>query len=117
MLSDSDIRERLGPLTEPEPSPDQNPRHRAGNLAVRLAILAAVLWGLGIAVLALVERRAPRVPQPATGHVYWFSDSLHTMYLTALQRDLAWAAIAIPALVTLGIGGYFLFRPRAPEHY
>jgi hypothetical protein len=113
MMSDSDIRERLGPLTEPSPSPDQSPGRRAGGHIAAVAILLLLLWGGGIAVIAHLERISPRVAEPASGHVYRFSDSRHTVYFSQNEQYAAWAGIGIPLVATLGAAFMWFWRKTA----
>jgi protein-S-isoprenylcysteine O-methyltransferase Ste14 len=113
MLSDSDIRERLGPLTDPTPRPDQTPGPSAGRIAA-LVVLVILLWGAGVAVIVHLERTSPRVPEPASGHVYRFSDTRHTVYLTAREHYVAWGAIGVPILSTVGVALFGFRRKRRP---
>jgi hypothetical protein len=114
MLSDSDIRERLGPLTDPTNTPDQIPRRPPAGLIATLAILVVLLWGAGAAAIVHLERISPRVPEPASGHVYRFSDTRHTVYLTATEQYVAWGAIGVPILSTLVVTvfGFWRKKPR-----
>jgi hypothetical protein len=109
MLSDSDIRERLGPLTDPTPRPDQTPGPSAG----RIAALVILLWGAGVATIVHLERISPRVPEPAYGHIYRFTDTRHTVYLTAKERYVAWGAVGVPILSTVAVA-LFGFRRKRP---
>lgn len=113
MLSDSDIRERLGPITDPSQDPAQKPnRPPPGRIAARV-ILALLLWGAGIAVIVHLVRISPRSPEPASGHVYRISDTRHAVYVTSKGRDLAWGAAGVPVVGTiLALAG--LFRRRKP---
>ncbi len=113
MLSDSEIRERLGPLTEPSPSPDQSPRRRAGGKIAAVAILVLLLWGGGIALIAHLERISPRIPEPASGHIYRFSDTRHTVYFSQMAQYAAWAGIGLPLVTTLGIAFLWFWRKTA----
>jgi len=113
MLSDSDIRERLGPLTDPTQNPDQKPRKPASGRVAALVILALVLWGAGIAVIVHLERISPRVAEPASGHVYRFTDMRHTRYLTEGGSYLAWGAVGVPIVGTIVVL-VPLFRRRKP---
>ncbi len=116
MLSDSDIRERLGPLTDPSPTPDQTPRRRGGGRIAALAILAVLLWGGGIALLLHLERISPRVPEPASGHVHRFSDTRHTVYFSQKEQYAARAAIGVPLVATLAVAFLWFWRKTAaPE--
>jgi hypothetical protein len=116
MLSDSDIRERLGPIGDPSPTPDPTLRPSAGRIAA-LVVLVVVLWGAGVAVILHLERISPRVPEPAWGHVYRFTDTRHTVYLTAGERDVAWGAMGVPVVGTLAVAlfGFRRKRPAAAE--
>jgi len=113
MLSDSDIRERLGPLADPGLSPSDNQRPPRRRLAP-LAFVALLLWIGGLALLLHYERTAPHRPDPRTGQVCRFTDTRHTVYLTRKQRSIAWGALGIPILGTLGIA-FFAIPRRPPE--
>jgi protein-S-isoprenylcysteine O-methyltransferase Ste14 len=116
MLSDSDIRERLGPLTEPELTPDQLSRRPSGGRIAALVILVVLLWGAGVATILHLERISPRVPEPVSGHVYRFTDMRHSFYLTARARYVAWGALGVPAAGTLLVA-LFGFRRKRPTIY
>ncbi len=113
MLSDSDIRERLGPITDPGRTPDQTPRRPSAGRIVALVVLVILLWGAGAAVILHLERVSPRVAEPASGHVYRFSDTRHTVYLTENERYAAWGAIGVPIIGTVGVALFGFRRKRA----
>jgi hypothetical protein len=116
MLSDSDIREHLGPIPDPNPGPNPNRRRSSGNRIATLVGLVIVLWIAGIALILHLESISPTAADPASGHVYWFSDSIHTVYLTAQERNTAWGAVAVPAGVTILLLLVGLLRkPPEPE--
>ncbi len=116
MLSDSDIRERLGPLTDPSPNPDQNPRRVSAGRIVSLVVLVVVLWGAGVATIRHLERISPRAYEPASGHVFRFTDTRHTVYLTENEQYVAWGALGVPGVVTLAVA-LFGFRRKRPVTY
>jgi hypothetical protein len=110
MLSDSNIRETLGPLERPsDPNQPPPPAPRTGLLA-GLVVLLVLLWGGGVALILHFERIAPVVPDPATNHVYRFSDTRHAVYLTAGQHYTAYTALVVPLLSTIVVG--LFARPR-----
>lgn len=119
MLSDSDIRESLGPLNDPASNPDPTPRRPAAGLVAALVVLVLLLWGGGAVILWHFARVSPRLPDPRSGHVFRLTDTRHTVYVTEQQRDLAWAAIGVPLVATIGLA--FLPRRRRrrkpPEAY
>ena len=82
-----------------------------------LVIFVVILWGVGIGAIVHLERTSPQVPDPASGHIRWFSDSLHTRYLTQKGNYLAWGAVVVPALATLALAAFAVFRPKPPDHY
>jgi len=110
MLSDSDIRERLGPIADPAFDPIRHqPRPRRA--LVLLAILTVLFWIGGLALLVHFERSSPRVANPATGQVARIPGR-PAVYLTAKQRYAVGAALVIPLLSTLGVA--LLAIPRRP---
>lgn len=111
MLSDSEIRERLGPLTDPEPPPSDTQPSPMGRVAA-LLVLVLLLWGGGIALILHLEKISPRVPEPISGHTWRFSDHRRVVYLTSDEHWTADAAIAVPLLSTLAAA--FFVRPRKP---
>ena len=113
MLSDSDIRERLGPITDPGRTPDQTPRRPSAGRIAALVVLVILLWGAGAAVIRHLERISPRVYEPASGHVYRFTDTRHTVYLTEKERYVAWGAIGVPIISTIAVA-LFGFRRKRP---
>ena len=113
MLSDSDIRERLGPLADPASDPSQpQPPSRRRAIAVP-ALLAVLLWIGGVAILLHFEKTAPHKPNPATDHVARIPGR-PSVYVTPDQRYAAGAALAIPLLSTLGVALFAIPR-RPPE--
>jgi len=114
MLSDSDIRERLGPL-EPPSTPDPTPRSRSASLIAFLAVLVVLLWGAGIGLVVHLERISPHVYDSRSGHIYRFTDTLHTVYLTPKERYIAWSAVGLPLLGTLALVLFVLPRRPAEE--
>jgi hypothetical protein len=112
MLSDSNIRERLGPIADPAQDPNQSPRTRPAGLIAGLVVLVVVLWVAGVAFLFHLEKISPAVYDARTGHIYRFSDKLHTVYFTPNERYAAWSALAIPALSTIAVA-FFAFRKPA----
>ena len=83
----------------------------AGSLS--LVILVLLLWGAGVAVILHLERISPRVYEPASGHVFRFTDTRHTVYLTENEQYVAWGALGVPAVVTLAVA-LFGFRRKRP---
>lgn len=119
MLSDSDIRERLGPIVEPAPDPNQSPgfKHTAGQIA-GLALLGVLLWAGGIALLVRLEKICPHIPDARTGHIYRVTDTRRVFYLTADQRTIAGAALGTPVFYTLCFVIFaFSRKPRPRESY
>jgi hypothetical protein len=116
MLSDSDIRERLGPLTDPTPNPGETPRRSPFGLIATMAVLTILLWAAGLTVIVHLERISPHIAQPISGHVYRFTDTLHSVYLTWKERNLAWVAIGVPVLSTLALALSTL-RKRPAEQF
>ena len=117
MLSDSDIRERLGPITDPSHTPDQKPKRPAPRRIATMVVLALLLWGAGIAVIVHLERISPRVAEPASGHVYRFTDTRHTLYLTGEGRYVAWGALAVPIVGTLALLAGLIQRRKPGEQF
>lgn len=113
MLSDSDIRERLGPITDPGRAPDQTPRRASAGRIAALVVLVILLWGVGAAVILHLERVSPRVAEPASGHVFRFTDTRHTVYLTENEQYVAWGALGVPGVVTLAVALFGFRRKRA----
>ncbi len=110
MLSDSEIREQLGPFAGPPPEPE--PIRRPAGLIAVLVVLVLCLFGGSIALLVHYVRVSPRIPDPRSGHVYRFTDTRHTVYLTRKQHYTAYAALGVPLL---GVVAIALFsRPRRP---
>ncbi|HVT99988.1 MAG TPA: hypothetical protein VHE33_20990 [Acidobacteriaceae bacterium] len=114
MLSDSEIRERLGPLNDPAPNPDKNPRGPSAARIVALVVLVLVLWGAGVAVILHLERISPALYDARSGHVYRLSDTRHVAYLTQNQSYVAWGAIGVPAVVTLVVAFLGFRRKKLP---
>lgn len=113
MLSDSDIRERLGPLSDPAANPEPPPRRSSGAGRVIAAVfLAGLLWAGGLALIRHLERIAPRAPDSASGQINRFSDPHNTVYFTDNQLAIAYAAIGVPLIGTLGLAIYALPRRR-----
>lgn len=113
MLSDSDIRERLGPIDDPALDPQHPPRSSKPAGLAGFVILVILLWGGGIALLWHLERISPHMPDPPSGHVYRMTDTRHVVYLTARQHYLAWAAIGVPIIATLGTAFLWFWRKTA----
>lgn len=114
MLSDSDIRERLGPIDDPSLDP-QGPsqRRRPAVSIAALVVLLLLLWGGGVALLWHLERISPRVPDPSSGHVYRFTDTRHTVYFTQKEQYAAWGAIGVPIVATLAAAFLWFWRATA----
>jgi hypothetical protein len=111
MLSDSDIRERLGPLSDPaSSSPESRPPSR--RRIARLAAFAVLLWIAGLALLVHFERTRPRVPDPSSRRVYRVPGYPSSVYLTVKERYAAGAALAVPVLTTVMVA--LLAIPRRP---
>jgi hypothetical protein len=115
MLSDSNIREHLGPLVDPPPDPAQKPRSRPATLIATLVVLALCLWGGAAGLLLHFEKVAPAVPDPRSGHVYRFNDQHRVVYLTAKQNYSAYSALAIPILATLAVGFFATRKKPVPN--
>jgi hypothetical protein len=113
MLSDSEIRERLGPLNPP-PNPDENPRGPSAGKIVALVVLVLVLWGAGVAVILHLERISPAVYDARSGRVYRLSDTRHVVYLTQNESYVAWGAVGVPAVVTLVVALFGFRRKKLP---
>jgi hypothetical protein len=113
MMSDSDIRERLGPLVDPTLDPDQIPRRTPHGLIAALVVLVLCLFGGSIALLLHYQRTAPHQPDPPSGHVYRITDTRHTIFLTKKQHYIAYAALATPILATIAVA-LFATRRRKP---
>jgi hypothetical protein len=114
MLSDSNIRESLGPLDRP-PDPNQPPPSpRRTGLFVSLVVLLLVVWGGSVALLLHFERIAPPVADAATNHVARFSDFHRIMYLTPSEHSTAWAALIVPLLSTIAVA-IIGFRLKPPS--
>jgi hypothetical protein len=119
MLSDSDIRERLGPFNDSAPDPNQSPgfKHTAGQIAA-LAILVVLLWVGGIALLVHLEKICPHLPDPRSGHIYRVTDTRRVFYLTVDERYTAIGALGAPLLGTLAFVIFaFSRKPRPGESY
>jgi hypothetical protein len=115
MLSNSEIRQRLGPIVDPTPSPEpQSHRPSAGTIAA-LVLLVLLLWGGGVVLLLHLERISPTAPDPATGHVYRFTDTRHVVYFNEKERYAEYAAIGVPLLGTIGVAWLALRRRPEPE--
>jgi hypothetical protein len=115
MLSDSDIRERLGPLTDPSSTPDQDPRRKGIGLVAAVVVFVVALWVGGIALIGHLEGISPKVAEPSSGHVYAFSDTRHKVYLTQNEEHMAWAALGVPLVATLGAVFMVLWRKFEPN--
>ncbi|HEX4309848.1 MAG TPA: hypothetical protein VHZ25_07455 [Acidobacteriaceae bacterium] len=117
MLSDSNIRESLGPLDRP-PDPNQPPPSppRTG-LLVSLVVLLVLVWGGSVALLFHFERTSPSAPDAATHHVARFSDFHRIMYLTPGEQSVAWGALIVPLLGTIAvaIAGFRLKPPSTGD--
>jgi hypothetical protein len=110
MLSDSEIRQRLVPTIDPEP--DQIPRRPATGLIAVLVVLVLCVFGGSVTLFMHYYRAAPHQPDPPSGHVYRFTDTRHTVYLTKHQRTLAWGAIAVPVASAISVAAFSLYRRK-----
>jgi len=114
MLSDSDIRERLGPLSDPDSNPDPTPHRPSAGRIAALAILVLLLWGSGIALIWHLARVSPHAPDSPSGHVFRLTDTRHTVYLTEKQWGMTWGAIGVPFVATIGVA-FFSRRRKRPD--
>ena len=112
MLSDSDIRDRLGPILDPAPDQDPSTSKRPRALLAALVVVVVLLWAAGAALLFHFNKTRPHAPDRASGRIYRVSDTRHTLYLTAKERDAAWAAVAVPLLATLVLVAAALRHPK-----
>jgi len=104
MLSDRDIRERLGPLASggAEAEPEPPPKRHAGRWTLSLLAAAAlVLWSAGIALILHFERTAPHQPDARTSQIYRFNDPFSIVYLSAQQHALVDGALIVLPVVTI----------------
>jgi hypothetical protein len=115
MLSDSNIREELGPIGDRPPDPAQKPRSLPVTMIATLVVLTLCLWGGSIALLLHFEKVAPALPDPRTGHVYRFNDQHRVVYLTAKQNYSAYSALAVSVLATLAAGVCATRKKPAPK--
>lgn len=105
MLSDREIRERLGPLpgTSAQSAGKESapPINRAWWLLGVSAAAVVGLWCAGAALVFRLGRTAPHRPDPRSGEIYRFSDLRNVLYLTAHQHTLVVAAVIGLSLLTL----------------
>jgi hypothetical protein len=115
MLSDSDIRERIGPVDSAQ-DPKQRPRikRRVGSV-VPLFVLCVLLWVGGGAFFFHLARTCPHTRQPAAGRIYRMSTGGQTWYLTAQERDRAVGCAVLPFLGTLALALFRRGRKPPPE--
>jgi hypothetical protein len=71
-----------------------------------------LLWAGGAALLFHFNKTRPHVPDPASGRIYRVTDTRHTLYLNAKERDAAWGAAGVPLLATLILVAVALHRPK-----
>jgi hypothetical protein len=115
MLSDANIREDLGPIADPAQDPNRKPPSKRNAGLIAALVVVVLLWAAAAALIHHLEKISPAVYEPQTGHIYRFSDMLHTVYLTPNEQRVAYTALAIPALATLAVIFYVLLRKPAPE--
>jgi hypothetical protein len=115
MLSDSDIRDRLGPIHDPLQDPHRTPPSKRSVGLIAAVVIVVLLWGGAASLILHLEKISPAKYEPQTGHIYRFTDTRHIVYLTTKERYAAYTALAIPALVTLAVIFYALGRNPDPE--
>ena len=116
MLSDSELRERLGPLG-PLQDPDPPPRPVA--LFAALIVLLLLFWGGSIALILHLDGICPPVYDAPSGHIYYFCDhrpgNPHIVYHTANEHYTVYGALAASILTTLGVIIFALARKPTPS--
>ena len=117
MLSDSELRERLGPLGPPQ---DPDPPSRPVALFSSLVVLVLLLWGGSVALILHLDRICPPVYEAASGHIYYFCDhrpgNPHIVYHTTDEHYTVYGALAVSILTTLGVIIFALARkPTQPK--
>jgi hypothetical protein len=116
MVSDSEFRERLGPLGDSPQDPNAGPRYQPAGLIAALVVLVLLLWGSGIALILHFERICPPVYDQPSGHLYYFSDhrpgNPHIVYHTAKEHYTAYAALSVSLLSTKAVAFYALSRRK-----
>lgn len=120
MLSDRDIRERLGPL--PETGAEPKSQNAAVNRSLRqwivgvLGSMGVALWGGGIALILHFESSAPHQPNLQTGQIHRFNDPFSVIYLTARQHTLVESVMIVLPVMTIiiVIGAVATFGRKPP---